>query len=307
METAVSYIEKDDPFYLRQVSGLDLYLKNGITTFTSKMFGPSFPDMTLIQFSIAMRKPKTLKYMLETTFNKCQVPFDQIITPTTSNTKGNLFTLAIYFGSKCNKYAETDVECLKVLIDFFNANKPEGSSIDIENINGETPLIKAIDLMNSDAIQLLLENGADIHHKSQNNSHFETPLRHLFRKADNIANLYAVFDGPLLGQKENIINNYFKERNFLKFLVDHDLQIGIQYVKDVTNNDQQVLSLLDEMQNGNTNPPNGDINPQPNPYEVEENIEECFRCHTHEGQMRLCNLCNHYYCEDCFDDHGCDN
>ena len=300
METAVSYIEKDDSFYLSKVSGLDLYLKNGITTFTSEIFGPSFPDMTLIQFSIAMRKPKTLKYMLETTFNKCQVPFDQIITPTTSNTKGNLFTLAIYFGSKCNKYENSDVECLKVLIDFFNANKPQGYSIDIENINGETPLIKAIDLMNSDAIQLLLENGADIYHRSQNNSHFEIPLRHLFRKANNIANLSVVFDGPLLGQKENIKNNYFKERNFLKFLVDHNFQIGMQYVIDVTNNDQQVLSIFHDIQNGDTNP-------QPNPNEEEEIIEECFRCHTHEGQMRFCNLCNHYYCDDCIDDHGCDH
>ncbi|KAK8838917.1 hypothetical protein M9Y10_032376 [Tritrichomonas musculus] len=306
METAVSCIERDDPFYIHQVSGLDLYLKLGITTPTAERFGPRFPDMTLIQFSIAMRKPKTLKDMLETTFNKCQVPFDQIITPITSNTKGNLFTLAIYFGSKCEKYENSDVECLKVLIDFFNANKPEGSSIDIENINGETPLIKAIDLMNSDAIRLLLENGADIHHKSKKNSYFETPLRHIFRKAETIADLIDVFERPLRDQKEDIIKNYLVKETFLGFLKNNNLEIGKRFIIDLTSNDPKVIAILEQsdpiidVEEDRNEPPVDEIREN----EVED---KCFNDPSHEGPFKNCGKCKHCYCEDCFDNHECND
>lgn len=299
MESAKRYIEKDDAFLLHRINCLDLYLKDGITLFVDE-FGSKYHDMTLIQYAIAKRKPKTLKDMLETSYTQCQVPLEKIISPVTSNTKGSLLSLAIEFDSKNEEYGkdykEENNECLKEIIDFLQNIKNNDNkelNVDIENINGETPLIRAIHLQNVEACQLLIQNGADILHKSTKNDFLDNPLIYLFKNARYYNLLSEVIEKKVLGE-----DKYRK-------VFDICRQIFHEKMNEINNKQtQKFLQNLFEEEEKPKPEPKSPTEPQ---TEIDQDDQKCPGCDEElllDG-MKSCNKCGKTFCRDCYPNHKC--
>ena len=147
MDSIKYYIDLDNAFALENIPLVDVSIKLGITFFVDKDF-PQYKDMTIIQYAIAKRKPKTLKLLIHKA-KESKMSDEDIMYPKTSNTKGNLFDLAIEFGSK-KFYGTVDNSCLHIIIENFGIDE----SI---HKNDESPLNKAILYQNDEAFELLLK------------------------------------------------------------------------------------------------------------------------------------------------------
>ena len=322
MDTAKKYIDSDDAFFLHRINCLDLFLKCGITLFVDDL--PNFHDMTLIQYAIAKRKPKTLKDMLEASYYQCQVPFKNILTPETSNTKGNLLNLAIEFGSKNDKYGknyeEVDIECLKVIVEFCQKLKnKENFNIDMENINGETPLMIAIKYDNKEACQYLISNGADILHDCKNSyeylisngadilhdckNYLKNPLWYLLVNTKSLS-LFDLINEDVLGY-----NTYTKVHNFCSKIYENKEElneINNEFTKKFFDvNFKGVLQpiRLDELLNINNKKPETST-PEP---KQQSDVIKCSNCLIilDENTMRKCPDCGKIFCEACMNTHEC--
>lgn len=231
MNRAKDAIDRDDDAFLMSDHNISLYLR--MLTLNVD-FGPTFLDMTLVQYAIAKRSHKSLRKMLDFQLNELHLEIEDIIIPKISNTRGSLLQLALYFGSKNNFYDTTDIECLKTVIDFSISNgskfKAGKFDIDMEDINGNTSLCSAIEKQNIDAIRLLIENQADIFHESQKNILYKCPLQLLLQVAPNISFLEIVID-DILKDKKNEILNALKSDDYKDFMLKKNLNIAIEYVK----------------------------------------------------------------------------
>ena len=296
----VENIKKDNFFYLQNSKDYEIRLKEGITEFVDQ-FGKNFRDMTYVQLAIALRKPNCLKGMLETSYFKCQIPFQDIITPKTSNTKGNIISLSIEFGSENSQYDFVDTNCLKVIIDFGNNAKEknnENFNIDIENINGETPLIRAINYQNTEACEILIQNGANILHKSENNQFLMSPLRYLFLKAANISILQKIISRDLL--TKDTYDKCLKEiesEDFRLFIQNTRNETSKEFIKYLLENEQErkrQIEAANAAKSQASEPNTSEAHPK-------QKKKECKGCHkvlqsddTHEFNGEL-------YCEECYD------
>lgn len=153
MESARIAIDNDNVFNLEHLPTLKGILKSGLTVSVEKDF-PKFHDMSLIQYSIAKRKPKTLDSMLNQVI-KMGIAEKDILYPKTSNTRWSLLKLAIEFGSE-NIYDSVDNECLNVIIKAFK------EYISKDNKVTGIPLTQAIRYKNDEAVQILIKAGADL-------------------------------------------------------------------------------------------------------------------------------------------------
>lgn len=293
IESARKYIQDDDSFSLHRITSFDIYLKCGITTFVTE-FGEAFHDMTLIQFAIAMRKPKVLKGMLETSYYKCQVPFDKIIIPETSNTKGNLLDLAVEFGSNNIQYGEnyknTDIKCLEVVIDFAKSIDKD-FNIDIENLNGETALFKAIDYQNNEACTLLLKNGADIFHASEQNIFIKSPLWHLLEVGSYVNTFSSIITSEILGDKFINVRDELNSDQIKEFLREIKNPIASEFVNIFLKNNSIIKPIFKKT--------DSDI------QLIQMKCTSCKEQFESKNQRHLCDKCSKYFCQNCFNDHIC--
>lgn len=305
MDTAKKYIDSDDAFFLHRINCLDLFLKCGITMFVDE-FKPNFHDMTLIQYAIAKRKPKTLKDMLEASYYQCQVPFKNILTPETSNTKGNLLNLAIEFGSENVKYGENynkvDIECLKVIVEFGKKLKgKEDFNIDMENINGETPLIVAINHQNTEACKYLIENGADILHEC--NNYLKNPLWCLLVKAKNLTILMNLINNTVLDKKTySKVHHFCDEIDKSKEKLD---EINNEYTTEFF--EKIFKGLPPPLQIDQLNDDNKEAEPTTQEPEQQGGTIRCHKCgkELQPDATKKCDECGLKFCEGCVDDHNC--
>lgn len=311
MESAQYYIDTDDVFCLSHLPCLDDLLEWGLTVFVDQIF-PKYNDMTLTQFAAARRKPETFNLMLNRQA-KCQIPIDDILCPSTSNTKENLFELAIKFGTKGLSGDRNDIRCLNILYNFIHNYQPN-FDINFSEINGEAPLLTAIRCNNEDAIKFLMANKADLFsYKIKENEDEKTaalrmPIIRLFRS--NKREIESIFDQILGDYKDEIIQKCLSleinHKPFVEFLRANDLIEAENYLLDFHSNDEEEIHAL-YGGNGNEKVPKPETKPgenQSNDQADSENL--CSHCHQKDFD-ELCPNCRAKLCYDCLPEsnHDC--
>lgn len=318
MESARYAINSDNDFYLSRLPILDLLLKPGYTLFVDKDF-PGYHDMTLIQYAIAKRKPKTLELMLER-MKKLVDDEKNILYPKTSNTKGNLIKLAIEFGSQ-HFYKTVDNSCLNVIIKCLNVDG-------FKNI--ESPLIQAIRFKNNDAITILMNNGADFMYPLQESGEIndesilsEMPIMVLFKLHNDEDELISLFDNALKDQKVNMIqrllNLKINGKNFTSILNDLKLDQARLFIDNQRTNINEEINTIKNKSNGTqpessqqpSNPQSpksqkSPKSPKSNTQSMEQNdtsnLRKCFICSAHDGYNK-CDKCDKFFCDNCYQNH----
>lgn len=329
MEYAQIAINDDDGFYLSLIPTIDDLLILGLTFIVEKEF-QRYHDMTLIQYSIAKRKPKALKAMLKKSAS-CKIPFNEIILPHTSNTCVNLFKLAIIFGTSGPYYDTNDTRCLEILIQFAQDDNQyyQGNEyhfdINFVSQNSEPPLITAIRLRNEDEIALLLNNGADLFHRiksddaNENNYEFiysNMPIITLFKLYDNRSRLEDLFNLLLRERKNDIIQECLKTVINRKKLVDFLDDINLSDVREyliyhsvIVQPSISTLSIPQKDSNENVSSSHKQENVIV-PGVANPSVAIPQRCLCGNGiVVRYCHMCKKGLCAECLNldpsSHGC--
>lgn len=312
MESARYAIDSDNDFYLSHLPILDLLLKPAYTLFVDKDF-PNYHDMTLIQYAIAKRKPKTLEVMLER-MKKLVDDEQNILYPKTSNTKGNLLKLAIEFGSQ-NFYKTVDNSCLNVIIKCLNVHG-------FKNI--DSPLIQAIRFKNNDAIPILMNNGADFLYPLQDGVEIndesillEMPIMVLFKLHNDEDELDSLFDNALKDQKDNLIQRLLdlkiNGKSFTSILNNLKLdQVRLFIDKQRNNINAHINTIYKKSNEAQPESSQQPSNPQP-PKSSKSNtqysdsidssdLRSCFICSSPDGYNK-CMICSKFFCDNCYSDH----
>ncbi|KAK8870265.1 hypothetical protein M9Y10_008143 [Tritrichomonas musculus] len=318
MESAKDAIDKENNFNLSVLPTLEGYLMTGITLNVKDDF-PPYSDMTLVQYAIAKRKPKCLKVLLTNLKDKIKMNYDKIMFPDTSNTRCNLLKLAINFGSKCQYYDTEDNRCLQTLIDFgkeYNKNSDNHIfDVDLGKKTSETPLIKAIQYKNQEAIKLLMKNGANIFHPLkefgetiQLSQVLSMPIMTLFKlhnNADELDELFKLFENTLgkiytseiLSRLENLKvadgNNHI---NFISILENRRLLNVKEFLISRSKNYKVGIIIT----------PGEEEGPQPDPEQPNANPERiCSYEGCNNDGNNYCDSCTQYFCDEHIHVHGC--
>ena len=307
MDSASYAIDNDDDFYLENLPTLDVLLENGLTVFVDMIF-PKYHDMTLTQYSIAKRKPKTLKLMLER-LKGLEIDFKDIMFPKTSNTRGSLLNLAVEFGSKINGYENVDNKCLNVIIDFFKDYIKTNAKCAV------VPLVQSIQCGNNDAIQILIGAEADFFYPLKEDENditdvsklSEMPLMAIFRLNNDVDQLTKLFNGILKSQKKEILHRAIYDLKvndlaFSEYLGNNSL-IEVKCFLDA-----EKTSLIDEInviQPGQEQKTEqkADTELEPTPEPVVE--KKCANCGRNDVNFQKCPKCKKFYCDACNPDHQC--
>lgn len=208
MDSARYCIDNDDDYHLKLLPSANELLKIGLTLYVDKDF-PKFHDMTLIQYAIAKRKPKTLKYMLE----KCKemnIDYKDIMYPKTSNTRGSLLRLSIEFGSKVF-YDTVDNSCLIAILEEFDI-----ANLDSTNLLCYS-LLLSIEHENEEAFKILINKGANFTDQLGNDDNeisydelLETSIMKLFISHNDKDQLHEIFDKYFSENGDAIIKKLLK-------------------------------------------------------------------------------------------------
>lgn len=296
MNSAKKYIDEDDVYHLRQLNDLHTYLKTGCTIFDN--YPLNFTDMTLIQYAIYKCKPAVLKDMLEISFSQCLMPLESILNPIGSNTKGHLINLAIEFSQKDDK-KKYDIRCIEVIFNFAKEKCNGDFNIDFENINGETPLVRAIKHENTEACIFLLQNKADFFYKSKKNSYLKQPFFILLQKATYLSTLQNIIDAKVLGD-----NNYDKfQKEVVKNEKEITNKIAIKFLKSIRNHTEGPIFTESEDDDDNKN--------EEEEKTTDNSNESKINCCNYEGcnnqdELQLCKDCEKLFCPIHIDDHDCE-
>lgn len=294
MESARFSIDNDNVFYIEHLPGIDGLVKMGITLFVQKEF-PGYNDMTLIQYAVAKRKPKTLKFLIEKA-KKENLTEDQIIFQKTSNTRVNLLKLAVLFGSKSDFYDSVDNSCLDVILKLCKIS-------DIKTF--EKPLIQAISSNNEGAVELLMKRDADFFSPlTENNNDIEDdyalsemPIMTLIKMNNNIEQMKHIFDDLLPKQKSDAIikrlaNMTVNGKNI--FLSLKKYEKACEFItRRIDNNNDTINSIKDDI--GKKVDDNSDKKPDQNDDEDQKEkrcvmcgntaeyiVDGTWRCHEHQ-------------------------
>lgn len=268
-------IDSDDTFYLEHLPTIKGILKTGLTVNVKEDF-PNFHDMTLIQYAIAKRKSKTLKYMLGEV-KSFGINANDILYPKTSNTRVNLIRLAIEFGSK-GIYDDVNNKCLEVIIDTFKEDVAKDTKITSRS------LIQAIQYNNEEAIKILLEANADLLYplgKKENKiikyKLSEMPIMTLFKLHNNKNQLTEIFNTLLKPQKVSIIKRLNKlnidDKQFLIVLRDFNLDNAMEYLIGEFPNEEDSIVVIDKEEGKEKE------KEQEKEKEKEEENHQCVNCH----------------------------
>lgn len=316
MESAKDAIDKENDFSLSVLPTLEGYLMAGITLNVKDDF-PPYSDMTLVQYAIAKRKPKCLKVLLTNLKDKIKMNYDKIMFPDTSNTRGNLLKLAIIFGSKCQYYDTEDNRCLQTLIDFgkeYNRNNDNQIfDVDLGKKTSETPLIKAIQYKNQEAIKLLMKNGANILHPLKEGEETiqlsqvsSMPIMTLFKLYNNVDKLDELFSNTLekkysdeiLSRLKNLkVDDGDNQKKFISILENRHLLDAQEFLT-------KHFIMPNDDDNDRINIAKDEEGQQPKPVQPDANPKHkcsCKDCDYNGNNCNCCQICKKYFCPEHID------
>ena len=164
-------IDHQNTFFLSQIPGLNILISRENPLYVNQIF-PKYRQMNFLQYSVAAKKPKSLKFLLNYALESCKLSVKKIIKPTQTPARDmNLIVLAVEFHSNA---------CLKELADFILEkcqDEKDKFDFDIEDQFGETPLTKAIRDKNEEAVLILINQcHADLMHRADEKKSILRPL-----------------------------------------------------------------------------------------------------------------------------------
>jgi hypothetical protein len=157
MEALRRAIDEDEALVLETHPQLGMFLRSQ-ATFVGEF--SDYRDPTFVQYATLVNSAKSLELFFRVLFQPKPsdpvVEFQDVFLPTESNTKVNLLVLAVH----CENF-RTDT--LRFLLDYMREHREHFPHITADEAGPYRPtaLFEAVELRHVDAIQMLLERGAD--------------------------------------------------------------------------------------------------------------------------------------------------
>lgn len=301
-------IDHQNTFFLSYIPGLDILISRENPLYIEEIF-PKYKYMNLLQYSVAAKKPKSLKFLLNFALKECKnMTVKKLIMPTQTPPRDmNLIALAIEFQSN---------SCLEVLANFILSKcKDEKFDFDIEDQFGETPLIKAIRDKNNEAVLILINQcHADIMHRANEEKSTLRPLLPILIFFLNYTNIHEMESlWSKINEKSRLdaidkLNKLKFDENFHIVDENNDDAIG-KKLKDIL--EKKNLNYAFEFYIGQLNfkgeesiPVVVDLSRSSPQRNEEVSLRACIICGTN-NDITCCNYCQNCFCQEHFVCHNC--
>ena len=307
MEYSRPEIDIDNFFNFDKLPTLKGILKCVLTVSVEKDF-PKFHDMSLIQYSIAKRKPKTLKCMLDQVIKMGIAPKD-ILYPKSSNTRWSLLKLAIEFGSE-SFYNSVDNECLNIIIKAFEKYISEDNKVT------GIPLSQAIRYKNDEAVKILIKAGADLFYPLKKDCNSiksyqlsELPLMDLFKMYNDEDQLNQKFNSFLTKDQQFVVFSRLKELKvdnvYFRNVLDNYKLLDAKEFLSTKYDGLEELITPESVQAQPNSPNSGTTHPQSDtPPQSNNGFMRCSNCGAETNDIRRCEIdgVTKYLCSNCSPD-----
>lgn len=305
-----SAIDHENTFLLSYIPGLNILISTENPLYVDQIF-PKYRYMSLLQYSVAAKKPKSLGFLLNYALSTCKIPLKRIIEPkNTPASEMNLIALAIEFHSN---------ECLKSLVKFILENQKDNEKInfDIEDQFGETPLIKALRDRNNEASLILLNQcNADLLHVADENSILQ-PLLPILVFLLNYPTSYEIDE--LWKQIKPEIREAALEKLKTKLKFDNNFRLseGGDIIQEILQKKdliearnfiiEQIAKPQDEIVIVEGDDKDDQQTNKPKLLRNQDNADNrlCFKSECNNIANKKCPKCGQYFCDECFENHIC--